>query len=179
MNLRNKIVLISRVFLHSGRKFMHIPVAIVVIFSFATHTRNSIFHDKIRLWEDTTRKSLNKTRPHYILGDAYYEAGRIDESLREFHTAVTIRPNDAQARFNRGSLFFKLGYLDDAIADFDMAIALNPSYVKAYNNRGAAFLKKRFYREALRDFDRVLALDPTNSFAIYNRRLVLTAMNDL
>ncbi len=153
-----------------------VPAAVIIILSCATYARNSVFHDKIRLWEDTTRKSFKKTRPHYVLGDAYSEAGRIDESLREFQTAVIIRPDDAQALFNRGSLFFKLGRLDDAIADFDRAIARNPSYIKAYNNRGVAFLKKGSYREALRDFDEVLTLDPANSFAIYNRRLVMTSL---
>jgi hypothetical protein len=38
-------------------------------------------------------------------------------------------------------------------------------------------MKKMPYREALKDFDRVLVLNRADSFAMYHRRLVLSAMN--
>jgi tetratricopeptide (TPR) repeat protein len=108
---------------------MLIPVLVVSISSFKTYSRNDSYYKKILLWEYTARRSFNKTRPHYIVGDAYYEAGRLDESFREFQTAVSVKPDDAEAHFNRGCLFYKLGAFGEAIADFDKAIALNPSYV--------------------------------------------------
>lgn len=111
--------------LNSG--FMLVAAVIIFLFSFATCSRNKVFHDETGLWEDVVKKSPNKTRPHYCLGDAYYNAGLMRESLQEFQTAVTIKPDDAQAHYNRGFFFDRTGQMDKAIADYDRAIILDPS----------------------------------------------------
>lgn len=62
--------------------------------------------------------------------------------LREIDTctqSIRIKPNSAQAYYNRGLAYQRLQRLEDkeaAISDFTQAIRINPKYAEAYHSRG-------------------------------------------
>ena len=56
---------------------------------------------------------------------------RFDEALKSFDQALALKPDDADAYYNRGKIFIDLNRNDDAAADFQKALAIRPAYAEA------------------------------------------------
>jgi len=111
-----------------------------------------------------------------------YEKGNYEKAIEYFTKAIELKPDYAEAYFNRGLAYFKMGSryttegrenLNSAIVDFSKAIELNPNFIDAYYSRGLAkiafihFYDKPFSQEteqlfesAIEDFKKSLSLDP-------------------
>ena len=122
-------------------------VCIVILLAFATHARNFVWQDEIRLWQDIVAKSPNKARPHNNLALAYDKQGRYDEALRENRISLKLK-DDHGVHLNSGNIFLKQNRLDEALGEFRTAIALNPEYEKAYNGECSVHLRQKRYSEA-------------------------------
>jgi len=113
-------------------------------------------------------------RPHYawaylMRGDAFREAGRINDALFDYDDAIRVNPRFAVAWINRGNLRYAKKLYRKAIRDFDEAIRLMPGSAHAHSNRGLAKMELGEHDDALKDFDRAVELDP--EFApLYNNR---------
>jgi tetratricopeptide (TPR) repeat protein len=74
--------------------------------------------------------------------ETYYQrgqelAGKDDKgAIEAFTKAIELKPDDADAYFNRGNAKFKLGDKKGAIDDYNQVIKLKPDYASAYCNRG-------------------------------------------
>jgi tetratricopeptide (TPR) repeat protein len=55
---------------------------------------------------------------------------------RVYSASAQLKPDDADAYYNRGVAKGAKGDLDGAIADYSKAIELKPDYAEPYNNRG-------------------------------------------
>jgi len=115
------------------------------------------------------------------LGVQEYEKGNYEKAIEYFTKAIELKPDYAEAYYNRGLAYLKIGSkytaegrknLNSAIADFSKAIELKPNYVDAYYSRGLAkiafihFYDKPFSQEieqlfesAIKDFKKSLSLD--------------------
>jgi tetratricopeptide (TPR) repeat protein len=60
---------------------------------------------------------------HRNLGVAFYKAGMLDESVREFRRVLDLRPSDAPARFYLGMVHIRQGRFAEAVADYQDATA--------------------------------------------------------
>jgi len=122
------------------------------------------------------------------LGVQEYEKGNYKKAIEYFTKAIELKPDYAEAYFNRGLAYLKTGSiwipggvenLRKALSDFNKAIELKPDYVDAYYQRGVTYCEFfHFYRKpfspevedmfnnAIEDFNRALALDPTYYIAI-------------
>ena len=63
--------------------------------------------------------------------------------------AISLKPDCAEAYFNRGDALKELKRLDEALASYDKAISLKPDYAEAYVNRGNALMELKRLDEAL------------------------------
>jgi tetratricopeptide (TPR) repeat protein len=140
----------------------------VLVFTGATFARNHLWMNMISLWSDTVKKSPNKARTHFNLGQAYYDAGLMQESLKEYQAAVTIKPDDADAHNNLGSAYSKLNRNDEAIREFRTAIVLRPKDASAHNNLGAIYATKGLHHEAMEEFKAAITLQPDFAQAHFN-----------
>ncbi len=70
---------------------------------------------------------------------------RPEDALASYDRAIALKPDYAEAYYNRGNALMDLKRPEDALASYDKAIALEPDSAEAYNNRG----------EALRDLKRL------------------------
>ena len=104
--------------------------------SVATHLRNEVWGDRIRLWEDTVKKSPGIEIAHTMLGNAYQERNMLDKAEEEFLTASRLRPNYDMAHNNLGLVYEKLNRPDKAIEQYLTAVKLKPDDATAHSNLG-------------------------------------------
>ncbi|MBF0567518.1 MAG: tetratricopeptide repeat protein [Nitrospirae bacterium] len=133
---------------------------IIVVFSAMTVMRNEVWADRVRLWEDTVRKSPNKARPHYNLGYDYIRQGRVVDASREFQTAIMLKPDFADAYNNLGDIYAAQGRMDEAIDAFKKAVQSDPNFAVAYNNLGTIYDERGQFEEAATDYRTAIRLRP-------------------
>ena len=72
-----------------------------------------------------------------------------------------LKPDYADAYFNRGNAYAQKGMDDKAIADYSKAVSLKPDDAYVYLNRGVAFERTSLRNEAVADYRAALKLAPT------------------
>ena len=82
---------------------------------------------------------------------------------RDYDQAIALKPDCAEAWFNRGNALSNTGRSEEALRDLDQAIALKPDYAEAYVNRGHIHAAAGRYDEAVRDYDRAIAAEPDSA----------------
>ena len=95
----------------------------------------------MRRWRATTARSLcGRTMPRRttIAAMPWMELKRHDEALASYDRALTLRPDYAEAHYNRGNALEELKRHDEALASYDRALTLRPDHAEALNNRGIA-----------------------------------------
>jgi serine/threonine protein kinase len=102
-------------------------------------------------------------------GNAHYNAGRYQEAIAAYDSAITLDPMYIDAYNNRGWTHYELEKYQKAIADYSSAIELNPNFCWPYNNRGLAYADLDQYQRAIVDYNKAIELDPNEATAYYNR----------
>lgn len=72
----------------------------------------------------------------FSIGNILSEGGWIREAISAYDIALRLKPDYAEAYYNRGTAKTLIGEYETAITDFDEAIRLNPEFVEAHYNRG-------------------------------------------
>ena len=106
---------------------------------------------------------------HRDLGNAFQQAGLMDEALASYDRALALKNDIADLHNNRAIVLTALGRPAEALQSYGRAVALKPDYAQAYNNRGALLNSQKRFSEALADFDRAIALQPDYVKAYNNR----------
>ncbi len=92
-----------------------------------------------------------------------------ENAIKHFTQAIRLKPDLANAYFNRGVTYAFRDEFDDAIKDFDMVIQLQPDHAGAYYNRGNTYVDKGELDNAIKDFNKAIELDTYYLNAYYNR----------
>ena len=71
----------------------------------------------------------------FSMGNILSEGGWVREAIAAYDMALRLKPDYAEAYYNRGTAKTLIGEYETAIADFDEAIRLNPEFVEAHYNR--------------------------------------------
>ena len=80
-----------------------------------------------------------------------------------------MRPDYAEALYNRGITLHELKRFEEALASYDRALTLRPDYAEALSNRGLTLHELKRFEEALASYDRALTLRPDYAEALSNR----------
>jgi Tfp pilus assembly protein PilF len=94
-------------------------------------------------------------------GKALHEAGRVDEAIPRYESAIARKPSLAEAEFFLGLALSDLGEWDRSLAHYERALSLDPKYAKAECNLAGILVGKHMYDEARRRYEHSLQLDPT------------------
>jgi tetratricopeptide (TPR) repeat protein len=105
------------------------------------------------------------------------DLARPQEALASCDLALSLRPDYADARYNRGNALAALGRHQDAIESYDGALALEPNRLDALNNRGLALAACGRREEALACWENVVGTAPGHIEALYNRAKMLMALD--
>jgi tetratricopeptide (TPR) repeat protein len=109
----------------------------------------------------------------HLLGFAQAGRGRHLEALDAYDRALSLKPSDPMAQYNRAVSLQALERWSDAAASYDLALDVRPSFPEALNNRGNVLRGQRKLRDALASFDAALALRPDYFEALSNRAMAL------
>jgi predicted O-linked N-acetylglucosamine transferase (SPINDLY family) len=105
------------------------------------------------------------------------QQGRFEDSETHLQKALALRPQSAEAHYNRGSVLQKLGRSDEALICFDTALSLRPDYAEALGNRGALMMAAGRYQDALADFTHMTAAKPQLAEGWSNQGSLLIRLN--
>jgi hypothetical protein len=106
---------------------------LIVVYSFGSMRRNTVWKDDYTLWSDTVRKSPDAYIPHNGLGHAYLARGYVDKAIEHLTRAIKLRSHPG-AYINLGIAYQSKGLIDKAIEQYQIAIKLNPDDPGAHIN---------------------------------------------
>lgn len=75
------------------------------------------------------------------------------EALESFDSAILLKPDYAEAHYNRGNALKELERLDEANESFDRAIAIDPNYLEANWNKGLTLLLIGNFQEGFKLYE--------------------------
>ena len=152
----------------SGRILISAAVIVALALSVATYERNTVWSSAVSLWEDASRKSPGKARPHYNLGVALMSAGRDVDAERSLSKAIALDPGDARSYNNLAVSLSKQGRHAEAVDVYMKSIAVEPGHAKSYNNLGIALIKTGRREEAVAMFLKSIDVQPAFAEPHYN-----------
>ena len=94
----------------------------------------------------------------YQQGVAANKKGDLDEAIRCYSKAISMKSDSAALFFVRGRAYRQKDQYDNSVSDLTRAIALNPRYAEAYNHRGVAYIAKGENPKAMADFKKACDL---------------------
>jgi tetratricopeptide (TPR) repeat protein len=112
------------------------------------------------------------------LGIALSVAGKLDDAIAAYRTALQLRPDYALAHTNLGYALMLQGKIDEAIDQYRAALQANPHSAPAHTNLGSGLLQRGDTSEALSHFEEALRIDPASAEAHYNIGRVSQARGD-
>lgn len=155
-------------FLKNRRKFMFLLLILIAVsYGFATFQRNKVWKTKYTLWSDVVKKSPNKARPNYNMGNVWTDAGKHKIAIKYYMKALEIKPDYVQAYNNLGSAWNYLGDIDKAIQMYEKALSVDPNHLQALQNLGVLYYRKNDLDTAKNYYERYKELNPQN-VKVYN-----------
>ncbi len=88
-----------------------------------------------------------------------------------------MRPDYADALYNKGNALLGLGRLEEACTSYRSALALESRRIDALNNLGLALLDLKKPEEALEQFEAALTVNPDHLETLHNRANVLLRLD--
>jgi protein O-mannosyl-transferase len=98
-----------------------------------TVVRNAVWGDPVRLWRESVDLAPTHYRPRLLLGEALQDAGRRNEALEEYRTAIRLRPMEPVGYVKVGQVLAEDGHWLEARQEFLKALEIDPRYVAARN----------------------------------------------
>jgi protein O-mannosyl-transferase len=172
-------------------------VGLAALLGILGYTRLSNYHSGLELWGDSAAKAPANARAHYHLGNALLAAGRTDDAIARFQTALTISPSHVAAHSNLAAALLELGRDEEAIAHYqavnlagalvrlgrvpeatehyEAATRLGTSSAVARRHLGRALAEAGRIEDALVHLEEAVRLDPTDAESRLVFGMVLSA----
>ena len=170
------------IFQWAGRNYSSLrwilPAALVVNLGLMTVSRNPVFADNIALWEDAEAKAPEKPRPHFNLGQAYQDAQRLPEAMREYEHALALKSDIHAAYSNLAAIYLDQRQLDKGEEMLLKVTSLSPNFTEGFINLAVLYIRKQEPDKALAAITRALEINPESFAAHFNKGEVLTQKGD-
>jgi len=117
--------------------------------------------------------------PQIRSGNRYYKKKQIDQSLKEYQSAVQKAPENPTANYNLGNAQFRKNNFDEAAKSYDAAAAHSTDKVvqeKGQYNKGVAMIKQKKLQEGIDAWKSALKLDASDADARENLEKALMEM---
>jgi tetratricopeptide (TPR) repeat protein len=145
---------------HTGRVVGSVLTLVVLVLTGATHARNAVWEDEVRLWSDVVRKSPGKARGHNNLCYSLNKQELYEKAIEHCRISIRLDPDYVPAYINLGNAYKAQGFVDEAIKEYQIAIKRYPSLSKAYYNLGIAYQDKGLVNAAIQQYHTAIKLNP-------------------
>jgi tetratricopeptide (TPR) repeat protein len=152
--------------------------SIVVLFGLMTIARNSVYASNIALWEDAEAKSSGKPRPHFNLGQAYQDAQRLPDAIREYEHALALKPDIYAAYSNIAAIYLDQREFDKGEEMLRKVTTLAPNFTEGFVNLAVLYIRRLQPDNALTALNRALEINPESFAAHFNKGEALTQKRD-
>ena len=95
-----------------------------------------------------------------LIGACYKALGQLQVSIKMFETAISLKPDYAEAHKNLGITLRSLGNLEAAVNSLEKAIKIEPNYVDAHYNLAITFKDFGDLDAAVKSYERAITLNP-------------------
>jgi len=128
----------------------------------------------------TTLREAHEDNPvvWFSLGYMHGTLGNHEIAIRQYRTAISLRPSYTMAYYNIGINYDNLKQYAKAVAAYKKAIALRPGFAMAYYNTGFAHWYMDEHAEALAAFRKTVAIQPNHAEAYRAIGSVLRSMKE-
>ncbi len=154
-----------------------IPVVIILL-SARTIVRNIDWKNEDNLWIATGKTSPSSPNTHNNLGDVYGRWGDKQKSLRQFQTAIALKPNYADAYHNSANVYREMGQIDKALENYQNALKFNPNLWQSHQNIAAIYFDQKQYDKALENIQKAISLNPKNISLLLNLGIIYLVSDD-
>ena len=141
--------------------------AIVAALALSTRVYSRVFIDQESLWSFTVQRNPASHVAHGNLANALVAAGRIDEAIVHYRTAVQNKSDYFDGHYNLAGVLLKAGRPAEAAVPAAAAAKLRPDDPAARFNLGLTLLFLDRLDEATAEFRAVAALKPDSPEAHY------------
>jgi len=168
---------------------LQIALGIVgIVFAIWTVRQISVWHDGETLWSHVIQfEGKTNSLPYWNRAQYYRAQKKIDLSLKDYTTAISINPTNPELYNSRGKTYFDMAmstdpkdprfadYVQKAITDYNAGInqpnKKPESHAEILINRGAAMGAIGRMQESIQDLTDGLKLNPDNKNGYFNRSI--------
>jgi tetratricopeptide (TPR) repeat protein len=136
--------------------------------------RPKVLADDIAGDEKWLERNSRDARLHAELGDCYFEAGRVDDALKQLQEAVMLDPTPLR-HYDVGRVLLFARRFPEAGARFNRALALKPDMAEAIYGLGVALDGLGRLDEAINAYNLALRLNLDYADAHFNLARILAA----
>ncbi len=127
---------------------------------------------RMLLQESLARHNLEKDpsdfEAHYNLAAMLQTRGALEEAVKEYESALWVRPRDGAVNNALGGALLMVGRVDEAILHLSAAVKDRPDYFDAHYNLGSALASKGDFSAAAVQFRTATHLRPDDADAEVN-----------
>ncbi|WP_299982372.1 tetratricopeptide repeat protein [Desulfobacula sp.] len=117
-----------------------------------TNFKNKLYHVAKVNFEKAIALDPLLWRSYGYLGNLHDLAGEYDQAVKEYKTALTIKPDAGFIHNNLGVSFYMSGRYKEAVDSFYQALRLKYINNRVYNNLGRVLVKLELYDKAFEAF---------------------------
>ena len=110
-------------------------------------------------------KNNMRASSHYNIGAALYTKGDRDGAMREYLTALDLKPDNFDAHNSLGHIYEVRGEMALAREHFETALRLAPEHIGPMFNLGIGYLREGDLQRAAIYFEKILRLNPGDTQA--------------
>lgn len=119
--------------------------------------------EAIQFYRRATQLDGSYFEAHYALGLATFAARNFKAAAAAWETAIAIRPDSSDARYNFALTLKAAGHMPEAADELEKLLALHPDEARGHLTLGNLYAEQLADKaRARRHYQRVLQLDPRN-----------------
>jgi tetratricopeptide (TPR) repeat protein len=143
-------------------------IAVCVLLSVRTFTRNDAWHTDLTLFLDSVQKNPNSSDLHSDLGFAYWAIHNHKAALEQWNISLALNPNSFWALNNLGMVALNDKRYTDAVPLLRRSTALNSQFTDAHLNLAETYSELAQPDEAEKEFQAALDSSPLD-WDVHNR----------
>ena len=125
----------QRLFKGYAKKYLVVGcLSVIIILTALTALSNRDWKNNITFFNKIIEQSPNTEFARIGLGNAYKEAGRLDEAMREWQIVLQLNPNQIELFNAVGNIYFLRGDYEKAINMYETALVKGSQTVELYYN---------------------------------------------